>query len=247
MATIRHLDKAPLNEAIVDLRAIPRPAFRPDAFNGLRERLRDAYPTVEERRFFEARFEFKAGKDVVPESKEMGIQGYFFKSVDGLSIAQFRIDGFTFNRLPPYTSWKDIKPEALRLWKLYCEVTNPEKLERVALRYINRMRVPPKGDLSAFLNVGVPRFPGSPEYVGEFLVRVSSHDPATGNQANVVLALQRPSGAPEADLILDIDVYRMSGLTVNDVDLVPMLDQLHSLKNEIFFGSITEETARLYE
>ncbi len=43
----------------------------------------------------------------------------FSKTPDRLNVAQFRRDGFTFNRLRPYTKWEEIRPEALRLWQLY--------------------------------------------------------------------------------------------------------------------------------
>src|SRR5579864_1452406 len=136
MAVLRRLANAPITEAIVDFRVTLPPGFEVEAFTSLKGKLRDTYPVVEERRLFEARFEMKEGKALPPDTEEKGLQGYFFQSEDRRNIAQFRRDGFTYNRLAPYTSWGDLQPEALRLWDLYAEVAAPEKLDRLALRYI---------------------------------------------------------------------------------------------------------------
>ena len=69
------------------------------------------------------------------------------KSHDGLSIAQFRIDGFTYNRLRPYPSWEDILPEAIRLWRIYVATVVPEGIARAAVRYVTALncRLPAGG------------------------------------------------------------------------------------------------------
>ncbi|MBI4421818.1 MAG: TIGR04255 family protein, partial [Gemmatimonadetes bacterium] len=214
MAEIRHLARAPITEALADFRVSLSPNFKPEAFQALKDRLRDRYPAVEEHRFFQTsfKFEIKQGRAMPPGPTSTGLRGYFFRSEDGRDVAQFRVDGFTYNRLAPYTSWDEIRPEALRLWELYLEIAAPEKLDRVALRYINRIRLAPAGDLSEHLEVMPAFFPGAPDHLVTFLTRVTSHDPETGNFANVAQALERDTDPAAAIVILDIDVYRTSGL-----------------------------------
>ena len=246
MAEIRHLARAPIVEAIIDFRVNLGPDFRADSFLALKDRLRERYPVVEERRFFQASFEFKGGEATPPETKLEGLQGYNFKSEDGLNIGQFRVDGFTYNRLAPYTSLDDIRPKALGLWEVFVEVAKPERLDRLALRYINRIEVPPSGNLSESLQVMPTYFPGAPKYLATFLTRVSSHDPETGFFANVGEALESRVDSAAATVILDIDVYRLTGLALESERLIPILEGLRRIKNEIFFGSITEATAERY-
>lgn len=70
--------------------------------------------------------EFKEGK-IVANRQDQGFLGLFLKAADELTIAQFRPDGFTVNRLRPYTGWSAILPEVLELWDIYVRVAKPER------------------------------------------------------------------------------------------------------------------------
>jgi hypothetical protein len=48
-------------------------------------------------------------------------------------------------------------------------------------------------------------------------------------------------------LLLDIDAYHELSLSPTDQDLSAMFQQLRDLKNEIFYATITEKTAEMYE
>lgn len=248
MAAIRHLSRAPITEALFDFRVTLPPEFQSEAFSSVRERLRTEYPVVEEMRRFEARFEFRAGKGPIPtESKSGGLLGFRLKTEDGRNVAQFRRDGFTFNRLPEYTSWDELCPEALRLWAIFVEVAKPEKLDRLALRYINRLKLPPQLRLQDVVEVVPPSFAGAPQLISSFLISESRHDPQTGYMVNIVEALQPDLAADSLALILDIDLFKVSGLGLEEAKLRPVLEEMRKLKNEIFFNAITERSAKEYE
>jgi uncharacterized protein (TIGR04255 family) len=248
MAAIRHLSRAPITEALFDFRVTLPQEFQTEAITSVRERLKDKYPVVEDMRRFEAQFEFQPGKLPVPTSGETGgLLGYRFRSDDGRNFAQFRRDGFTYNRLPPYTNWDELCPEALRLWDLYVEVTKPEKLERLAVRYINRLLLPLQFDLADYVEVAPPYFPGAPPFLSSFLIRESRHDPQTGFMVNIVQAIDPTLAVGSSALILDIDVSKIGGLGLREAQIRPVLEQFHDLKNQIFFSAITERTATEYE
>src|SRR5574341_349425 len=104
----RNLRNAPIIEAIFDFRVKARVGFRPEEFSELRSHLGNRFPSVEERRGLQAAFAMIPGQGQPPVVQAMGLHGYFFKTSDGKTIAQFRVDGFTFNRLRPYTSWEEL-------------------------------------------------------------------------------------------------------------------------------------------
>jgi uncharacterized protein (TIGR04255 family) len=247
LATQRYLSRAPLTEALVDFRVSLPPDFSVEVFSRLGDQLRDRYPHVDDIRSFEAVFEVKSGKPVAAESKDFGLHGYRFRSDDGRDIAQFRRDGFTYNRLAQYTRWEHICPEALRLWDMYAQASGVDRIGRIALRYINRIKVPPQGRLNDFVTVAPPNFPGAPEVVSGFLVRESRHSPESGFMANIVEALEPGVGTGDSALILDIDVYSVGTFGVREEEIRPVLDTLRAMKNEIFFGAITERTATEHE
>lgn len=229
----------------MDFRIEPLPEYPSDAVRTFKGLLPD-YPVIEEQREFEASLRLSETGEPVSSGTIKGLQGHRLRSPDRINIAQFRKDGFTHNRLSPYTDWKSVSGEALRLWDIYREVVNPVRLTRLALRYINHLTIPPRGALPDYLVVGPPKIPGAPEILTNFLLQVSSASPK-GYQANVSLTLERGDDPTRSAVLLDIDVYTTQGLGLAQPQLIPVLEHLHQLKNDIFFGCITETTARNYE
>ncbi|HLE80105.1 MAG TPA: TIGR04255 family protein [Dehalococcoidia bacterium] len=247
MARIRHLKRAPITEALIDFRVNVPKEFSPALVSDLKEHLRDRYPKVEERRLAESAIQIAPGR-LATSTRELGFRGLIFKSADELDIAQFRIDGFTYNRLKPYTSWEQVFPEASRLWELYGEKLAPEYVSRLALRYINHLSIPlPIKDFSQYLT-SPPVVPDDlPQAISSFLTRVVLQDPGSDLAANLTQALEPGLDANSVTIILDIDAYKLGEFDPRGPEIVRVLEALHGFKNTIFFGSLTEATLRLYE
>ena len=103
MAIVRHLRKVPITEAIIDIRVNPLPDVTARTFDQLRTVLVDSYPLVHEPPNSRGTLKIEAGK-IVASTTEVVSQGLHFKAADSLTVAQFRSNGFTLNRLKPYTS-----------------------------------------------------------------------------------------------------------------------------------------------
>jgi uncharacterized protein (TIGR04255 family) len=74
-------------------------------------------------------------------STSQELVGYRFISADKSAVVQARRDGFSFSKLPPYQDWEEWQPEARRLWQRYKAIVAPDRITRVAVRYINRVRI----------------------------------------------------------------------------------------------------------
>lgn len=248
MARVRHLRKAPITEAIVDFRFGLPPDFRPDRLREARERLARNYPQTVEHKGMEARVEFEGGRPKEARARDLGFQGISLKTADQKNVAQFRVDGFTFNRLPPYTRWEEILPEALRLWSVYVDLANPQRVTRVALRYINHLNLPSPGvELDDYIVTG-PRLPPSvPQNLSTFASRVVMEYPEPRMTANVVQALEVGVRTAAPSLLFDIDVYRIGDFEVNAAAMEEILGQLRRYKNDIFFASLTERFVEAFE
>ncbi|HKZ86222.1 MAG TPA: TIGR04255 family protein [Anaerolineae bacterium] len=248
MSEPHHLRSAPITEAIIDFRVKARPSFHAQEFSALKSTLVDRFPKVEERRGGKVTFQLSPGSTSYPAIEDIGLQGYFFKSPDDKLVAQFRIDGFTLNRLKPYTSWKELHPVATELWQQYCKIASPEAITRVALRYINHIPLP--SDLSDFGRYlrAAPSVPSElPQYISAFFSRVTIHDPDKLLAAHVVQALETDAAARRITLILDIDAFQEVDMPPRDPALETTLDQLRNFKNLIFFSYLTDETLRHFE
>jgi uncharacterized protein (TIGR04255 family) len=172
--------------------------------------------------------------------------GIRLHSPDEKYVAQLRIDGFTLSRLVPYESWEPLFREARRLWAGYLECVGQLSITRTATRYINNLRLPPTEPLDRFLRL-VPAIPaGLPQGLSGFLQRyilLEAEPEATVilTQALEVATLDKP-----LPVILDIDAFRSSRHSGDDVTVWNSLGQLRNLKNRIFFSCLTEGGVQLY-
>lgn len=249
MARIRHLKNAPIAEAIIDFRVTLPPGFEPSVFSSLREQLAERYPAFEPRNLFTAQAGLgENGRPVVRGPEDKGLHGFWFRSEREQDIAQFRVDGFTYNKLRPYTSWCEVIAEARRLWEMYVEVAKPDLVTRIAARYINHIRVhAPVGDPSEYFTSPIPLPSGLPLVLKNFLTRTVVHDQQSDVQASISHALVEVPDSKNVTFLLDIDAYKVEDIDPTDHRMWETFEALHESKNRVFFGSITETTARLFE
>ena len=243
MPTPRHLRNAPITEALLDIRVKAAQATNPANFS-LPPSLQDAFPKREELRAATIELQFTPKKP--PAVEEHGLQGFFFKSEDERVIAQFRTDGFTLNRLKPYTSWDDFFSRAKELWNSYIATAHPEAVTRVALRYINHIPLPSDGGhLANYMRVP-PQIPEElPQDLGAFFWRITIHNVEESLSAHITQSLEFSNEV--FTLLIDIDAFRNVDWTPNDPRVYEALNSLRGFKNRIFFGLLTDEAIRRFE
>lgn len=247
MATVRHLRQAPITEAIVDFRVLPAADFQPESLLRAPSLVGPDYPTMERREAKQARLNIRGGT-AAASVQDLGLLGLWLKTQDQKTVAQFRPNGFTLNRLKPYTSWDQISSEAVRLWSIYVDLTNPQSVTRLALRYINRLNLPgPVADLDLYI-VEAPRLPGTtPGTITTFNSHLTLEYPERQMKANVRRALEASVEAIGPSLLFDIDVYRPGPIDPRGGILQEALSGLRDYKNRIFFEGVTERLLRDFE
>jgi uncharacterized protein (TIGR04255 family) len=210
---------------------------------------RDHYPKRRTQFIQECKIEMKP--DVpVSMSARPAIQAFQFAQEDERQLVQVRAEGFSFNRLSPYTSLDDYLPEIERTWRLYVDLVSPVQIRLIRLRYINRILVPLTAgmvDLDEFLKVG-PRLPDEETLLlSGFLSQQFAIEKHTGHQLNLVLTPQ-PRTDDKLPIILDITVG--SGAVGDSTDwsnVLPTIQSLRSLKNRTFANTLTEKCIELFQ
>ena len=249
MARQRHLPRAPITEALIDFRVVPRDGL---TFSELQE-LIDAPQLgyyvkgpISEGTF---QFMLTAGGKQPQTTSESAQTGLRFHSHDEKYVAQCRLSGFTLSRLPPYEEWNNLVLEAKRLWAAYTGRLAPKRVVRVATRFINNLQLPMEGAIpyQKYVNklVDVPE--GAPQAVASFLQRFQLVDVESDAHVILTLALDHVFPGMRVPVILDIDTFRVIDLALPNQDIWDILDKLRELKNRCFFGTITEAAAELYE
>jgi uncharacterized protein (TIGR04255 family) len=242
---IQHLRNAPIVEALIDVRVEVRPGFRGEEFRAVGGRLAADYPKIEERAGVTLQLAF-GGPQPTQQVQQHGLSGVFLHSADGKNVAQFRTDGFTLNRLEPYTSWDELLPEALRLFEIYVSVAKPRLVTRVATRYINRLQLP-NAAMQEFLTSPPRGVPGTQGILAGFL-EVSQVEEPTGEKVNFTQASDgNPATQSARAVAIDIDCYREDSFEPSVHAVREQLQRLHALKNRVFFGALTEAALRPYQ
>ncbi len=241
-----HLARAPIVEAVIDFRVIREPHVSPELFASLGSVIGTKYSRADSILSVEARFGIDRGRLIEPAQRKADL-GWKYEA--GTEVAQFRVDGFTFSKIETYTTWEEVFGEAFRLWEIYLERAKPKQLSRIAVRYINRIKVIESRNINDFL-VAPPMLPPPiPPVMRDFLTRVHIADYEHNSAAVIVQALEPQLEPNVMSLLLDIDAYHEDGavLAPADPNLRFLFERLRHLKNEIFYASITEKTAEMYE
>lgn len=244
MAQPRHLDRAPIREAVFDVRVDRAEAAALDDLRDLAESLED-FPTVQHTYRAEVGIEVREKGEFTREDRAAP-HGLRVISSDQTRILQLRLDGFSYSRLAPYTSWDQLREEAAAYLHPYAEVMDGVEATRLALRYINHLRLPyPTADLAEYI-LGLPELPGEwPQTVESFLYRVTLSD-ESDSSAHVSHALVDDVDEDRIGVIFDIDAFREGSFAIGEDEFWETFEELHDLKNRIFFGGITERTAEIH-
>ena len=234
-----HLVNAPIREALIDFRVRLPSDFSSQTLLALTQELYTKYPKVSPIQQFQGEIQL-SDEGPVSVQKPPQLLGYRLESTDTLNVAQVRIDGFTFSRLEPYESWDRMVEDGWIVWRKYLERASPLGVERIATRFINRIILPPSGQLAEVLSVP----PVVPDGRIDSLLFRYQLVPANGVTAIVSLATE---DGPDPSVILDIDCFVRKSFPTDEEVLQRQLHMVRDAKNRIFFSSLTPEAIERFK
>lgn len=242
--TFERLASAPIVEAVLAITARAESALEESAVTEhLKPKLPD-YPTVFSGRLIQHSLKEVEGVPSEHIQRDLGWNALRWHSHDKRQIAMFARNGFSFSRLEPYESWEKFCSEALRLWQLHVELFRPTLVQRLGLRYINRIPVDQLPvDLDEILYTAPTAPRGLELPVDSFLHQDNLYVPQSPYRITVIQTAQPiavPTG-PVAGLFLDIDVSVPVQFELKSGVLEHYLAEMRWLKNKAFFGSLTEQ------
>ncbi len=247
MSEWEHLPKAPITEALIDIRVELPSKASVDTLRPFCDEVRIEYPQSRERRKGHAEFTFgKPGQTAITVEPEHP-DGYVLTSVDGTQIVQVRLDGFTFSRLKPYKTWDHLHQAARPLWARYCDLASPTSVTRIAVRYINRLELPlPVESFKDWLTTTPEIAPALPQGMSGFFLRLNIPFAEPRGFANVTLAIEPGDYTGYVPVIFDIDAFLPGPFYPKDDAMWDRFTNLRAIKNEVFFNSLTPRTVEMY-
>lgn len=244
------LAKAPIVEAVLDIECdLPPGQQLADMEEPAKRLFVPQYPKLTKQ--FIQTHEFTAKHQGPAEhSVRGGLQSFRFSHDDGRQLVQVRAQGFSFNRLAPYTTLDDYMSEIERCWGLYRDLAAPILVKEVRLRYINRILLPLTGgrvDLDLYLKVG-PRLPDEGRLtLAGFMHQLVAVEAGTGNRVTTVLMAQEPQGENRPLILDNTAVANGPGDPADWAWVSSKIMALRTLKNEVFRRSLTEACLNLFQ
>jgi uncharacterized protein (TIGR04255 family) len=243
-----HLAAAPIVEAVIHWRA--RAGNWPDV-RQLRQALTERFPDYPEYRrqhLLEEEGEINADGSATQVVRTTW-HGFRLVSNDKLHVVQFTRDGIVFSRLTPYEHWDAFVAEGWRFWRAFMELTAPPEVQRLGVRFINRIALAKPDDVEHYLTsppeclkvIGLP--------TAGFLYQSRHSVPGHAFEVTVVRTVQ-PPGPPEHDefgMIIDIDAGTTQALSCDDATLGEQLSFMHWLKNKVFFSLLLPDVIERFK
>ena len=243
--TFPHLPAAPVVEAVLHWHARAGKTIPAEELKKLLAERLPEYPECQPQHQLELQAQFGADGSSTPVRPEAW-HGFRLTSSDRLQIVELTRDGIVFSRLAPYENWDAFAAAGQHLWRMFVELAEPSEVQRLGVRFINRILPVELADVGRHLAsppkclepLGLP--------MNGFLYQ-SLHDvPDEPFQINIVQTLQPPA-PPKAGgfgLILDIDVFTTRAFPPVDEILQDHLAKMRWLKNKAFFSLMSKSAIR---
>lgn len=243
-----YLSNAPIIEAVIEFQFSVSDNVTIEMLQEIADSLRLDFPKQEEKRSSVIKTVIKSSG---PETEvhDGGLVGVSAKSSDDKNIVQLFRDRFSFSQLPPYQNWELLEKQAIKIWNMFLNKTKIESVNRVGVRFINKVELNlPMDDFNDYI-VGAPVIPkGLPQFLGAFDVRLII--PNKDIEADGIVTMSMNGLDKEKNVvpvILDVDVGKTGRMQSDEESLHQTLVDLRNYKNELFFRNITDKVVRKYQ
>lgn len=241
------LAAAPIVEAVIHWQARAERPWEPEEVRAELMKHLPEYPKLAPQHAVLLALEASMGETAPPPTatRMVGWQGFRLSTDDRLHIAQFKRDGLVFSWLRPYQDWETFEAEARRLWRIFVELAAPSQIQRLGVRFINRLDIRAIDRLGEYLREP----PTCPLPLKSFLYQSTFEVPESDLGVNVVKTLQTSESGGNATpaLIVDTDVFTKRPMPCVEELLDDRLPKMRWLKNAVFFSLLTEDTIASFQ
>jgi uncharacterized protein (TIGR04255 family) len=245
----RHYQNPPIAEALVEVffKGSQWTLSIPGRFY---EKVRESFP--EERRRDQLGIQVNLGPEQAAARVESADPRSVFVAPDASQMIQLAPNLLVFNQLhsvrqQPYRHFEEWQPTVVQLVNLYQELAHPEGIERVGLRYINKVVIP---RLSFNLSDYFAFYPYVPpemaEGHGEFLMRVRITPLHTGHDLIVTFGSAPPELEKTTAFLLDYYNVAAADESSSRTAIERILTEAHDNVIHAFEHSITPAAQELF-
>jgi len=168
---------------------------------------------------------------------------------DQTDILTITTASFAVARLAPYPGWDVFRKRAEEDWHQWKSIVGSHQLNRIGIRYINRIDIPVEPTKKIDLDEYLKCFPELPNdsfkalthYAMQLVLPLEDNCQAIINTGSVPAPLLN-----HASFILDFDISREINLPQRDDEIWNLIDKIREYKNYIFEQCITDKARALF-
>jgi uncharacterized protein (TIGR04255 family) len=179
-------------------------------------------------------------------------QGVFLPSSDEKALVGVGENQLSIHVHAPYPGWSTFRPRIERAFATFCRIATPREMTRLAVRYIDQIRLPLAHDegITDYFPCMPMRPTSMPTALDGFHVVTQASDSAEQFTA-ILRVASMPAPMPDGELhvLYDLNLFRpFDPPQAAEVrTALEHLDFLHKRQRQIFEDSITERTRRLFQ
>ena len=241
----RKYGRGPLVEALCEFRFSPDSPWDLTIPGLVYERVREPFSEKRQARVIEANL---AASAKCLEQRLTSSERMQFFQPDQAALVQVGEHLLVVNHLQPYPGWDAFLPLIRQGFQAYTEVTGAAQIERIGLRYINRIEIQERPlEIEEFLEFRPHMGVALPATVGSFMVGIEI--PFESDQGTLRLQLaSQPEAKPQVStFLLDLDYFTSKPGCVALDDVFGWLDRAHGHVEQTFEACLTQRLRRLFE
>jgi uncharacterized protein (TIGR04255 family) len=171
-----------------------------------------------------------------------GPAGVRLESADHRRLVRIAPFVISVHALPPYPQWPAFSSDVRAVVEALEQVSKQDiDVERVGVRYINRVNIPSGDDISNYFVVQPLHFPDVEMSLQNFVGRTEHHFGSNPTRKLVSTFASTDSGSESASIVLDLDVIaeELQGIDSAE-DAMSIANELRELERQVFEASITD-------
>jgi len=241
----RKYKEPPIVEAVCEFRFQPSSPWDITIPGLVFEKIQKDFPNREPVKQFEIGF----------SSTEEGVQQQVitadrirFLSQDRKSMVQVGPDLLAVNRLKPYVSWQAFEPMIKQGFNAYLESAKPKGIQRIGLRYINRIEIPGERiKLEDYFEFYPYIGEKLPQEVGPFIVGIQIGYEQLRDMLKVLLVSVETSPPQKIGVSLDLDYFLLKPGSVPLTEVFNWIKLAHDNVEEVFEACIKEKLRQMFQ
>ena len=246
----KRYSNSPIIEAVCELRLAPDSKWDLTIPGLIYETIKNDFPNKEQRRVSN---QLILPKEILEKPQNIEQQLIIddlalFRSEDQKQLIQVGNHLLSINRLKPYISWNQFRPLIGKAFEILRQVAGLNEIQRIGLRYINRIDVPDTNiKLENYFEFKPSLGRNLPEMLIDFIVKCSLSYYDGRDICRIQLRSVIPEDKNSSSFLLDLDYFLNDPKAVTENSILEWADKAHEEIEKVFEGCITDRLRTLFD